>query len=118
MSQENWSEEKHQQKLFVWFNNTYPEFRGLFWHNYNNPPNAVKGVQLVSMGLLKGLPDMTLSVMRKGFGGLYLELKRIGEKPRKEQKIIMGKLEASGYYVAWSDNLEESKRIIQEYLWN
>ena len=116
--EELWAESKHQQKLFIWFNNSpeFKEYRGLFWHNYNNPPNAVAGNLLVASGLMKGLPDMTLAYPTKEYPGLYLELKRIGQKPRPDQIAKMKQLRDVGYCVASSDNLESSKQIILEYL--
>ena len=113
---ENWSEEKIQQELYIWFNNEYKEYRKLLHHLYSNPRNAVQGRMLASIGLVKGYPDLQLNVAKKGFNGLFLELKRPGEKPRKEQLEIMELLEAQGYFVAWSSDLEEMKDIIKNYL--
>jgi len=110
------SEARIQQDLYIWFWNNYPQYRKLFHHIYSNPPNGIQGAQLRSMGLIKGYPDMCLNVAKNGFHGLYLELKRPGEKPRPEQLEIMELLRVQGYFVAWSDNIEEMKKIIIEYV--
>ena len=68
------------------------------------------------MGLCAGIPDMFLAVPRDGFGGLYLELKKEGEEPKKHQREVMQALSLAGYSVDWSDNLDNSKKIIINYL--
>ena len=115
------SEALHQASLWRWFYTEYEEYRigvgkCLLFHNYNNPSNRVEGARLKSMGLCAGIPDMFLAVPRPGFGGLYLELKKEGEKPKKHQLEVMEGLRKAGYAVEWSDNLEESKKIILSYL--
>ena len=127
------SEIKHQQELYKWFYNKYPQYRieteckdvkqprCLLYHNYNNPKSAVVGAS--GIGITKGLPDLFLAVpvrqpMRSlGFYcGLYLELKGKGKKPTKAQHEVIDKLWAAGYAATWSDNLEMSKAIIAGYL--
>lgn len=115
------SEDQHQAELWRWFYTEYPEFRigigkCLLFHNFNNPSNKIQGAKLKSMGLCAGIPDMFLAVPRGEFGGLYLELKVEGKKPQKHQKEVMQVLSLAGYSVDWSDNLENSKKIIIKYL--
>lgn len=110
------SESQHQAAVVKWFWNTFKEYRGLLYHNFNNPRNAVNGAQLVALGLMKGNPDLTLAVPRGGFGALYLELKKPGEKPRADQVKQMERLAKAGNKVAWSDNAEEAAEIIVKYL--
>ena len=110
------TESQHQAALIKWFWNTYKEYRGLLYHNFNNPRNKIQGAQLVAMGLIKGNPDLTLAVSKKGFGALYLELKKPGEKPRPEQLKQMERLKNAGNLVKWADNAEEAASIIYNYL--
>ena len=56
-------------------------------------------------------------ILRKEYPGLYLELKRIGQKPRPDQIAKMKQLRDVGYCVESSDNLESSKQIILKYLY-
>lgn len=110
------SESQHQAALVKWFWNKYKNLRGLLYHNFNNPRNQVQGAQLRSLGLMKGNPDLTLALPRGGFGALYIELKKPGEKPRKEQVEQMERLEAAGNKVEWVDNAEDGARVIEDYL--
>lgn len=110
------SESQHQAAIVKWFWNKYKEFRGLLYHNYNNPRNQVQGAQLKALGLAKGNPDLTLAIPRGGFGALYIELKKPGEKPRADQVKQMARLEDAGNKVAWADNAEEAAMVIVDYL--
>ncbi len=110
------SEAQHQSAIVKWFWNRFKDYRGLLYHNFNNPRNAVNGAQLIALGLMKGNPDLTLAVPRGGFGALYIELKKPGEKPRPEQLKQMDRLENAGNKVSWSDNAEEAAEIIVNYL--
>lgn len=44
----------------------------------------------------------------------FIELKRLGEEPRKIQYHIMDKLKELGYHVFWTDNFKEAKRIYEQ----
>ena len=110
------SEAQHQAEVVKWFWNTYPEYRGLLYHNFNNPRNKIQGSQLKALGLMKGNPDLTLALPRGDFGALYIEMKRPGEKPRESQVKQMQRLEAAGNCVSWSDSAEAAKELIKKYL--
>ena len=110
------SESQHQAAVVKWFWATYKQYRGLLYHNYNNPRNQINGAQLVALGLMKGNPDLTLAVPKGGHGALYIELKKPGEKPRPEQVKQMDRLEKSGNLVKWADNAEDAAKIISDYL--
>ena len=110
------SEAKHQSEVILWFWNTFKEYRGLLYHNFSNPRNEVNGAQLIALGLIKGNPDLTLALPRGGFGALYIEMKKPGEKPRESQVKQMGRLEAAGNSVHWADNSEDAKNLILKYL--
>ena len=121
------SELKLQQDCFLWFYENYPQFRiktktkynkprCLLVHNFNNPRNKVQGARLASAGLCKGVPDLTLLVMSGPYGALFIELKKPGEKPKPEQREMIEVLRQQGYKTTWTDNKEDFKRIIKEYL--
>ena len=127
MATDEWkSELQFQSKLFIWFYNSFPEFRitskkirtprSLLVHNYLNPKNAVDGAKLAAAGLCKGFPDLSLHVARGGYHGLMIELKLPSKKPRPEQFDVMNALENQGFKVVWSDDFEEVKKIIIDYL--
>lgn len=110
------TEAKIQSEVIIWFWNTFKEFRGLLYHNYSNPRNEINGAQLIALGLVKGNPDLTLALPRGGYGALYMELKKPGEQPRKDQVKQMDRLAAAGNLVEWADNVEDAKAIILKYL--
>ena len=120
------SELQLQALLFRWFYNSYPEFRilsktvknprSLLIHNLLNPKNKIDGAKLVSAGLCKGFPDMTLHVPRGEYNALHIELKMPGNKPKPEQIEVHEALRKQGSKVVWLDDLEEGKKAIREYL--
>jgi len=93
------TEAKIQSEVVIWFWNEFKDLRGLLYHNYSNPRNVVNGAQLLALGLIKGNPDLTLALPRGGFGALYLEMKKPGEKPRPDQVKQMERLRAAGNLV-------------------
>ena len=110
------TEAQHQAEVIIWFWNEYKEYRGLLYHNYNNPRNAINGAQLIALGLVKGNPDLTLALPRGDFGALYIEMKKPGEKPRESQVKQMDRLREAGNCVNWCDNSNEAIEIIKKYL--
>ena len=69
-------------------------------------------------GAKKGWPDLTLPVPRGGHHGLYLELKRKGNKPQLEQMKIITALYNQGYCAECLivDSWEPVIAFIQKYL--
>lgn len=110
------NEGQHQKEVVVWFWNTHKDLRGLLYHNYSNPKNKIDGAMLVGLGLIKGNPDLTLAIPRGRFGALYVEMKKIGERPRPEQFDQMAKLAEAGNCVKWADNYLDAIEIIKNYL--
>lgn len=122
------SELKLQQEIYIWFYNAYPEYRipnpsgglkqprCLLFHNLLNAKSKVEGAKLAGCGLTKGVPDLFLAVPKGGFSGLYLELKIGKEKPKKYQEEVSFKLIEVGYSSNWTNNFEDAKKIIQNYL--
>ena len=52
------SEAKIQHDCIMWFDKEFPQYRGLLYHNFLNPPNKIQGRILKGLGLKKGLPDL------------------------------------------------------------
>lgn len=123
------SELQLQSKIYTWFYNKYPEFRVgssgkkikqprcLLVHNFLNPRSVQEGAKLAGCGLTKGLPDLTLFVPAGMYHGLHIELKIGKEKPKDYQIDLMNALREQGYYVTWTNNEEEAKQIISDYLY-
>ena len=61
--------------------------------------SATYGAKLKRTGLRKGFPDLFIPAARKGYHGLFIELKRDRNSlPTNEQLAWIGKLNACGYY--------------------
>lgn len=67
-------------------------------------------------GQAKGFPDIMILVCKDFSGGAFLEIKREGEKPRKEQLEWLRKLEYQGFHVGWRAGVEPCIKFIKDYL--
>ena len=54
------SEGRIHQECYVWFHNTFPEYRGLLCYNFGNSKNRIDGALNRSKGLQAGRADFTL----------------------------------------------------------
>jgi len=110
------SEQKIQHSCIMWFDSEYPQYRGLLYHNYLNPPNAITGRILKGLGLRKGVPDLTLALPINGKHGLYIEMKNEKGTLQKEQIKYQKLLTDVGYNWELCRSLEQFKTIIKNYL--
>ena len=107
------SQEHDMQKACVeWFRYKYPKhvifsipnggYRGshtkMVGHNLSEAAAVTR--KLKDEGMLVGMPDLCIAVMRCGYGGMYVEMKN-GKAGRlsSEQKDRIEQLQAAGYYV-------------------
>ena len=86
-----------------------------------------QAVALKSLRSQRGFPDLTIYEPRNGWHGLFLELKKEGEKLYKkdgspttphisEQLECLLKLRLRGYCVAFAVGFDEAKMLIDDYL--
>jgi len=122
-------EHDHQALLFEWATwqaRTVPEIGLLFaipngaatQHitNTNGKRWSPQGVKLKKEGLKKGVPDVCLPVARQGYHGLYIEMKRPGEKPTPEQVKWLTALQSQGYLATVCDGFDDARTAILDYL--
>ena len=75
----------------------------------------------------KGWPDLFIAEPRNGYAGLFIELKRDGERLQKRngdwssehiaiQAERLKELLKKGYYAKFAVGFDEAKKIIDEYL--
>lgn len=78
---------------------------------------AVAG-KLKAEGVKPGVPDLCLPVPRGGFHGLYIEMKRVGERDATSpaQKAWHAALRAQGYRVVVCEGEAEAMAVIIEYM--
>jgi hypothetical protein len=76
-------------------------------------PEAMK---LKAEGLKPGFPDMFLPVARRGFHGLFIELKYGRNQPTPEQMAWLDRLSEQGYLAVPAWGAEEAIEVLTEYL--
>lgn len=113
------SEHAHQVNLFSWAAMAkvkHPELALLYAvPNGGLRHKAVAG-KLKAEGVKSGVPDVVLSVAKKGFNSLFIEMKTKGGKLNDNQKIWIENLNKFGNkaVVCWS--FDEARQVIEEYL--
>lgn len=69
------------------------------------------------MGLKPGVPDLCLPVARRGFHGLYIELKALkGGRLERKQIAWLESLQAQGYFAVVCQGAESAIKMITGYL--
>lgn len=115
------SESVEQQWLFNWARlsrGKYPELN-LMYHipNGGKRSGVREGAKLKREGVKAGVPDIHLPVARKGFHGLYIELKRRkGGSVKATQKKWLEDLKEQGYYACICRGADEAMKVIENYL--
>lgn len=110
------SEGHLQQLIYLWFHDEFKQYRGLLYHNYNNPRSIIQGAKLIGLGLVKGNPDLTLAISNGIYSAMYIELKFGNEKPKIDQIIQIDRLQKAGNYVCMCNNFDDAKEEIISYL--
>lgn len=104
-----------QCECISWFRYFFPNI--LIWDSLNGVPlTNAQANREVKAGMLKGLPDLQIAAARKGFHGLFIEMKN-GKKGvvREEQMEILTKLRAQGYLTAVARTKAQFVAIVNEY---
>jgi hypothetical protein len=123
------SEHGEQVAVFQWASmskSSYPELALLF-----SVPNGAKlpyttdkrgqrisrqAMILKAEGMRPGVPDMVLPVARRGYHGLFIELKHGKNKPSPEQVAWICELRAQGYYAVVCYEAEAAIQTLRDYL--
>lgn len=96
---------------------TYPELKKIFAIPNGGHRHIATASRLKLEGVKPGVPDLFLSVARRGFHGLYIEMKRIkGGSVSKEQKQWKIWLTEEEYAWVRADGYEKAKALIKSYL--
>lgn len=96
----------------------YPELEWLAHCPNGGRRNGFEAMNLKLQGVRPGILDLFLQVPRGGYHGFWMELKKPNsrEVPTKEQERYMAFLDAQGYWAGWSNDFEEVKSILVDYL--
>jgi hypothetical protein len=117
------SEYDEQKLVFAWanfFEIKYPEL-GLLNGSLNGVRLTIgQAVNAKLAGMKKGFPDINLPVARRGFNGLFIELKRrdgVASDVKKEQKKWLTGLSKNGYHAVVCFGADEAIAVLQWYLY-
>lgn len=95
------SEHQEQARVIAWWGLQHalydlPEF-ALFAVPNGGARDIVSGARLKAEGVRPGAPDLVLAAPRRGFHGMFIELKVGDNKPSDRQKAFLAYLNAAGY---------------------
>lgn len=95
----NLSEAALQQRIFMHHWNTYPDERGLLYHNNNNSHSRKKGAIMKGLGVVAGVADLTYLYLDDDLCGrvAYLEVKLPGQKQSPKQVEWQATVENLGF---------------------
>lgn len=75
-----------------------------------------QGNKLKKMGLSKGFPDISILEPRGKYHGLYIEMKRKGNKPTTEQIEWLRNLKSKGYATGLCYSASDAIALIEKYI--
>jgi hypothetical protein len=76
----------------------------------------IRGAQLKAEGVKTGVSDLMLPVKRGEWSGLYIEMKKPGGKPSRDQVEFGNFVKSQGYGFVVCDNWEAAVKVLEEYL--
>ena len=110
----NHQESQEQQALFEWAA-YHPELELMHHIPNGGKRNPREAARLKREGVKAGIPDIFLPVPRRGWHGLYIEMKTPGGRLSKAQKDIHQKLSEQNYAVVVCHGCDEAIQAIQHY---
>lgn len=119
------SEHAHQVALFMWANHPDtvakypvldPKKRRLFAIPNGGERHPAVAAKLKAEGVRKGVVDLFLRWAVGEWHGLFIEMKKPGEKPTKEQLEFMEDARVDGYGAICCDSWESARDTIIMYL--
>ena len=115
-------EETEQILLFQWRDLSVRDIPELRWlHSSLNgvPLSPGLAVKMRRMGMTKGVVDVFLPVVRNGYAGLYIEMKRrngVKSNLSEAQSEFIDFAREQGYRAEWCKGWEMARDMILNYL--
>lgn len=109
----------HQQWLFNWAKGAahkYPELEQMFHIPNGGLRNKTTAKRLKLEGVKAGIPDIFLPAARRGFHGLFIEMKSAKGVLSQAQKERIQYLTGAGYAVCICRSYQEAAQELQDYL--
>lgn len=111
------NEHTHQVTLMQWFNLAYPKLANRLFAIPNGGHRNIKvAAKLKKEGVQRGVPDCFLPIPKKGFHGLFIELKAPKGRATTEQKDWVSFLTSQGYKADVCHGWEAARDLIASYL--
>lgn len=113
------SESQEQQTLFqwaAWASGKYPELETIYHIPNEGKRSLATGSKLKAEGLKAGFPDIGLPVAKRGYHGLYIEMKSQKGRMSPEQKEWQKRLTKYGNLSIVCYGFEEARDAILWYL--
>lgn len=108
--QQKETEGRIQAECFQWFNNTFPQLRGLMYHVPNGGKmSGSAGNRLKAMGVVAGVPDLEFHFWKRTF---FLECKTPTGTVSKDQVKVHTILHEHGFRVFVFRSLKEFQIIV------
>lgn len=109
--------EDDTQQAFIAYCRVQRDERRMALHIPNEGKRSQLGhIMAVKKGLLPGASDNFIPAPRAGWHGLWLELKRKGQKPTADQLAFGRDMEACGYRFHWADTLDRAITLTDAYM--
>jgi len=105
-------ERPHQVALIKWvrtIKNLYPVLKLLYAVRNGGDRNLHVARKLKAEGVLAGVADLCLPAVRRGYHGLYLEMKSEEGVATKEQKEFLCGVSGEGYCAVIAPGVDEAK---------
>jgi len=113
------SEHQIQKNVFKWaklMRVQYPALNRMFAIPNGGERNKIVAAKLKAEGVKAGVPDIFLSVARRGKHGLYIEMKSAKGRVRPEQREWLSELADEGYQCNVCKSFDEAVTVIVDYL--
>lgn len=116
------TEHGEQMALFCWAQinrELYPVLKWMFAIPNGGGRSAAQGAMLKAEGVKGGVSDVCLPVQRRGYAGLYIEMKKAKGVPsdvKPEQKEFMGFVKEQGYFADVAFGWTQAVQILEWYL--
>lgn len=116
-------EELNQVAVVAWARDpiimrTYPGIELLHSTPNEGATSKQRGARMKRLGTLAGIPDLHLPVARRGFFGLWIEMKSPEGRVRESQSAIHKALTEQGHYVAVCRSADVAIDRLEWYLTN
>ena len=110
-------ESRLQQACVTWFRLQYPKLALCLVANPNGGArNKLEAAIMKGEGVTAGVADLTLYVMRHGYGALLVEMKTPQGRQSPAQKVWQAAVEAQGYKYVICRSIEDFMAEINSYL--